>query len=140
MLSPEEPTFGSKHSSRAKLRRSSISILRPILDERHFEENYQSVERKIKFSVPEPIRSAISPPSNLQQWKQFFFLHVPILHWLLTYKKGYILSDVVAGITIGIMQVAQGWYTERVSLYDKPTSCRSHVMLLLRSSYSIVFA
>ena len=35
---------------------------------------------------------------------------IPILHWLWTYKKNFILSDLVAGITIGIMQVSQGMY------------------------------
>ena len=35
-------------------------------------------------------------------------MHIPILHWVWTYKKNFILSDVVAGITIGIMQVSQG--------------------------------
>ena len=37
-------------------------------------------------------------------------MHIPILHWLWTYKKNFILSDLVAGITIGIMQVSQGKY------------------------------
>ena len=32
----------------------------------------------------------------------------PILHWLPNYQKSYILSDIVSGITIGVMLIPQG--------------------------------
>lgn len=37
-------------------------------------------------------------------WKK----HIPILEWLPNYKKSYFKSDIIAGLTVGIMLVPQG--------------------------------
>lgn len=33
---------------------------------------------------------------------------VPITNWLPTYERSFILSDMIAGLTVGIMLVPQG--------------------------------
>lgn len=57
---------------------------------------------------PQPLRNALLPPYTLSQWKKFFFIHLPILHWLWTYRPKQLVGDIIAGITIGVTHVPQG--------------------------------
>lgn len=57
---------------------------------------------------PQPLRKALLPPSTFAQWKRFIFIHLPILHWLWTYRPRQIIGDLIAGITIGVTHVPQG--------------------------------
>ena len=57
---------------------------------------------------PQPLRNALLPPLNLAQWKKFWFVHIPILHWLWSYRPKQLVGDIIAGLTIGVTHVPQG--------------------------------
>lgn len=57
---------------------------------------------------PQPIYNALKPPQNKKEWKSFWLVHVPILHWLYYYVPKYIIGDIVAGLTIGVTHIPQG--------------------------------
>ena len=54
------------------------------------------------------MRNALLPPYSLAQWKKFLFVHLPIVHWLWTYRPRQLIGDFIAGITIGVTHVPQG--------------------------------
>ena len=57
---------------------------------------------------PQPVKNALLPPRGRKGWLRFLFVHVPILHWLWTYRPKQLIGDVIAGITIGVTHIPQG--------------------------------
>ena len=66
---------------------------------------FKNTLRKI---VPQPIRASLLPPRSWKDWRRFMFTHLPILHWLWTYRASQLIGDFIAGITIGITHIPQG--------------------------------
>ena len=58
--------------------------------------------------LPQPVKNALLPPRGRKGWLRFLFVHVPILHWLWTYRPKQLIGDVIAGITIGVTHIPQG--------------------------------
>ncbi|KAL5474476.1 hypothetical protein EMCRGX_G026427 [Ephydatia muelleri] len=61
-----------------------------------------------RLSPPEPILSAIKPPTSRQAWLRFLFTRLPILHWIWTYQYTFLVPDIVSGITVAVMHIPQG--------------------------------
>lgn len=81
---------------------------------REFEE-YESLSRvknKLKKIIPQPIRKSILPPRSWKEWQRFIFTHLPIIHWLWTYRPQQLIGDIIAGITIGVTHIPQGHYVK----------------------------
>ena len=57
---------------------------------------------------PEPILSGIKPPMSRSAWLRFLLTHLPILHWMWTYKAQYLFREVIAGISVAMLHVPQG--------------------------------
>ena len=77
---------------------------------REFEE-YESLSRiknKMRRIIPQPIRKSILPPRSWKEWRTFLFTHLPIIHWLWTYRANQLLGDFIAGLTIGVTHIPQG--------------------------------
>ena len=49
------------------------------------------------------------PPRNAKELKQFVLVHLPILSWLWSYQPKFLIGDIIAGISIAIMHIPQGW-------------------------------
>ena len=73
--------------------------------------------------------------------KEFVFLRLPILNWLLHYRcEKDLLNDVISGVTVAIMNIPQGMLTE--SAYSRPetssfrvqSNCFTSATLLRRVS------
>ena len=101
------------------LRSSGIGIHRQRLDEARFERqflpaNKTTLVNRLKKMVipPEPVFSALKPPLNKKEWRQFVLVHLPILSWVWSYRPAYLFGDIIAGITVAIMHIPQGvWCT-----------------------------
>ncbi|KAL5484185.1 hypothetical protein EMCRGX_G020638 [Ephydatia muelleri] len=57
---------------------------------------------------PEPILSGIKPPMSRSAWLRFLLTHLPILHWMWTYKTQYLFREIIAGISVAMLHVPQG--------------------------------
>ena len=64
---------------------------------------------------PEPVLSALKPPLNKKEWKQFVLVHLPILSWVWSYRPSFLFGDIIAGITVAIMHIPQGMYVKCTS-------------------------
>ena len=107
------PPGSSPHS--IPLRSSGIGIHRQRLDEARFERqflpaNKATLVNRLKKMVipPEPVWSALKPPMNKKEWRQFVLVHLPILSWVWSYQPAYLFGDIIAGITVAIMHIPQG--------------------------------
>ena len=77
---------------------------------REFEE-YDSLSRvknRLRRIIPQPIRKSMLPPRSWKEWQKFIFTHLPIVHWLWTYRPNQLLGDFIAGLTIGVTHISQG--------------------------------
>ena len=41
-------------------------------------------------------------------WVNFFLTRVPIINWIIGYQPGFIVGDIISGITVAIMHIPQG--------------------------------
>ena len=100
---------------------SSDSSARNLLSEQKLENFYNLTklkETKPFFSFKRILKkeSNINNKSNksttLSTWEALFLKlkrHLPILEWLPRYKiKSFLVSDLIAGLTVGIMNIPQG--------------------------------
>ena len=79
---------------------------------REFEE-YESLSRiknGLKKIIPQPLRMYMLPPRSWKEWQKFLFTHLPIIHWLWTYRPQQLTGDIIAGITIGVTHIPQGYF------------------------------
>eukprot|EP00731_Ephydatia_muelleri_P024323 Em0016g594a len=60
------------------------------------------------ITPPEPVLSGIKPPLSRSAWLRFLLTHLPILHWMWTYKAQYLFRDIIAGISVAMLHVPQG--------------------------------
>lgn len=93
----------------------SITISRDWLDVPQFEADHsplpkgQSLKEKLETVLPpEPVKSALKPPTTSHEWLEFLLVHVPILHWVWTYQSRFFLGDIISGITIAVVHIPQG--------------------------------
>ncbi|CAK8679971.1 unnamed protein product [Clavelina lepadiformis] len=93
---------------------SRVQIYRPILTEKTLQEDYD-VQREtqeydwqfIKTKVNGYVRSKVDDPGGTA--KRFFLSLFPIITWLRKYPiKEWLVSDLISGFTIGVMQIPQG--------------------------------
>ena len=80
----------------------------PLLHTHTHTHTHTQVKNFFYRVFPQPLRNALLPPRTLKQWRQFLFIHLPILHWLWTYRPRQLIGDLIAGITIGVTHVPQG--------------------------------
>ncbi|XP_066489505.1 chloride anion exchanger [Tiliqua scincoides] len=81
-------------------------VARPVYSELWFDEDYQKVHRYHKTFL-DHLRVCFSCSS--QKAKKIAFELFPLLSWLPTYRlKEWILSDIVSGISTGLIAVLQG--------------------------------
>ena len=59
---------------------------------------------------PEPILTAIRPPTSKESFKLFVFTRLPILNWLWNYRISYLIGDIISGLTLAIMRIPQSNY------------------------------
>ena len=77
---------------------------------REFEE-YESLSKLkngLRKTFPQPIRKSLLPPRSWKEWRRFVFVHLPIIHWLWTYRTSNLIGDLSAGVTIGVTHIPQG--------------------------------
>lgn len=86
----------------------------PIYRELQELDSLSKFRNGMKAFFPQPVRNALLPPRKWKEWQKFFLVHLPILHWLWTYRPKQLIGDLVAGITIGVTHIPQGQfvYTE----------------------------
>lgn len=80
----------------------------PLYRELNEKESLSRLRNGIKEYVPQPIRKALLPPRNRVEWRKFVFVHLPVLHWLWSYRPKQLIGDIVSGITIGVTHIPQG--------------------------------
>ena len=78
-------------------------------------------------ACPQPMRNALLPPRGWDQWKKFVFVHLPVLHWLWTYRPKQLIGDCIAGITIGVTHIPQG--TVCMGVGECNRACKVSVVL-----------
>lgn len=103
-------------------------------------EEYESLSRvnnKLKKIIPQPIRKSLLPPRSWKEWRKFMFVHLPIIHWVWTYRLNQLIGDIIAGLTIGVTHIPQGRYIYMnyvTAMYVMKTS--THILILwLHSPY-----
>ncbi len=47
------------------------------------------------------------PPHTFYGWLKFLQHKLPILEWVLCYKKHYLFGDVIAGLTVAVITIYQ---------------------------------
>ena len=111
---PPPPHHLHSHTLSHSHRKTTIDIRRDRLNEAKFEKGFKpakiSVRDRLEKLVvpPEPLKSALKPPCSQQEWLQFLLTHVPILSWVWSYRPGFLVGDLIAGITVAIMHIPQG--------------------------------
>ncbi|XP_076816128.1 prestin-like [Clavelina lepadiformis] len=91
-----------------------FEIKRPILTEKNFQKTYDVESETQKFDwtflktkVKGYVRSKVDDPGGTA--KRFFLSLFPIITWLRKYPiKEWLVSDIISGLTIGVMQIPQG--------------------------------
>ena len=73
-------------------------------------ESLSKLKNGLREFIPQPIRGALLPPRNCEEWKNFLLVHLPILQWLWSYRPKLLIGDLIAGVTIGVTQIPQGMY------------------------------
>lgn len=89
-------------------------------------EEYESLSRvknKLKKIIPQPIRKSLLPPRSWKEWRKFMFIHLPIIHWIWTYRLNQLIGDLIAGVTIGVTHIPQGRYIYIYSNYTASVTC-----------------
>lgn len=80
----------------------------PLYRELNEEESLSRLRNGIRKYVPQPIRKALLPPRSRVEWREFVFVHLPVLHWLYSYRPKQLIGDIISGITIGVTHIPQG--------------------------------
>ena len=71
-------------------------------------ESVSKLRNALQSVLPQPIRAALAPPTTLEGWKVFLFVHLPVVHWLWLYRPKQLIGDIIAGFTIGVTHIPQG--------------------------------
>jgi len=80
----------------------------PIYRELQELDSLSKFRNGLKTFIPQPVRNALLPPRKWKEWQKFFLVHLPILHWLWTYRPKQLIGDLIAGLTIGVTHIPQG--------------------------------
>lgn len=105
-----ENTASSSHSSFNFAEAVPLQAIggEPLYRELDEKESLSRLRNGIKKYVPQPIRKALLPPRNRVEWRKFIFVHLPVLHWLWSYRPKQLIGDIISGITIGVTHIPQG--------------------------------
>lgn len=93
---------------------NTVPAYRELLDYHNLQHDnstpvlHSKLKKHVHKFLPQPLYNALKPPLNRKEWKKFWLVHVPILHWLYYYVPKYLIGDVVAGLTIGVTHIPQG--------------------------------
>lgn len=71
--------------------------------ERFEESQYSVIKRKLK-SQKKHIQNKMR---DSETYKNYLYKRIPVLEWLPKYQESYIVPDLIAGITIGVMNIPQ---------------------------------
>lgn len=80
----------------------------PVYRELEEERGGGKLQLLVERFVPQPIRNSLKPPTNKNEWKRFLYVHLPIVHWIISYTPKYLIGDVIAGLTIGVTHIPMG--------------------------------
>ena len=80
----------------------------PVYRECDEDQDLPMWRRYLNRAVPQPIWNALKPPIKKEEWKNFLFVHLPIIHWVLHYSPKLLLGDFISGLTIGVTHIPQG--------------------------------
>lgn len=80
----------------------------PIYRELQELDSLSKFNNGMKALIPQPVRNALLPPRKWKEWQKFFLIHLPILHWVWTYRPKQLIGDLIAGLTIGVTHIPQG--------------------------------
>lgn len=84
---------------------ATISIARPVYDDKGLKESFAKKDKKPTPSLSDRTKQKWQKFSMKEQLKTWF----PISTWLVNYDiKGKLLGDVLAGLTIGVVNIPQG--------------------------------
>ena len=105
-----------------------IRVERPAFNNTEFEDRF----RKKKLKSDNAIKNAAHYCSKNYRptsgcLKNYFLERLPIINWIRTYNfKENIVSDTIAGLTIGIIHIPQGLHNNNKSLLNQLESLLSH--------------
>ena len=75
-----------------------------IYNLKRFEESQCSyIKRMLKAKTKNFQKKA----KDLETYKNYLYKKIPILNWLPSYEKSFIVPDLISGITIGVMNIPQ---------------------------------
>uniref|UniRef100_A0AC35U1Z5 STAS domain-containing protein n=1 Tax=Rhabditophanes sp. KR3021 TaxID=114890 RepID=A0AC35U1Z5_9BILA len=78
------------------------------ISQEHFDTLYQFGPEQTKISFNKRLRNFCQPVSSCSNFFHFLLSFFPILSWLPSYEWGnWLFGDLIAGVTIGIVQVPQ---------------------------------
>ena len=80
----------------------------PVYRELDNDQDLPTWKRYLYRVFPQPIRNALKPPTKREEWKNFIFIHLPIVHWILNYTPNLLIGDFISGLTIGVTHIPQG--------------------------------
>ena len=80
----------------------------PVYRELDNDQDLPTWKRYLYRAFPQPIRNALKPPTKREEWKNFIFIHLPIVHWILNYTPNLLIGDFISGLTIGVTHIPQG--------------------------------
>ncbi|PIK45193.1 putative solute carrier family 26 member 10 [Apostichopus japonicus] len=84
---------------------ATICIARPVYDDKGLKESFAKKDKKPTPSLSDRTKQKWEKFSMKEQLKTWF----PISTWLVNYDiKGKLLGDVIAGLTIGVVNIPQG--------------------------------
>ena len=80
----------------------------PVYRELEEEKGGGRLQSLVGRFLPQPIRNSLKPPTNKNEWKRFLYVHLPIVHWVISYTPKYLIGDVIAGLTVGVAHIPMG--------------------------------
>ena len=80
----------------------------PVYRELDNDRDLPTWKRYLYRAFPQPIRNALKPPTKREEWKNFIFIHLPIVQWILHYTPNLLIGDFISGLTIGVAHIPQG--------------------------------
>lgn len=80
----------------------------PVYRELDNDQDLPTWKRYLYRVFPQPIRNALKPPTKREEWKNFIFIHLPIVQWFLHYTPNLLIGDFISGLTIGVTHIPQG--------------------------------
>lgn len=98
----------STTSLAAAQKSNTVSVARPVYTQDHFDTGFDMQGRE-KFNFKEKARKCFTCDCSVRCWKDFLYRFLPFINIMRNYSiRDDLPGDVIAGLTVGIMNIPQG--------------------------------